>query len=176
MPIRFSYRLIRSDRRSISASVGEDGILIVRIPKQLSDREAEQFLLKNEARISALIARVNERKASLPVYRDEDIPALREKALKVLPKKLNYYAERMGVHPTGCTITSAKKRFGSCSSKGRICFSCFLMLFPEEAIDYVVVHELAHLKEMNHSPRFYAIIQKTLPDYRAREALLKGTA
>lgn len=175
MPVQYPYRLLRSDRRSISASLSDDGTLLVRIPRAMSDREAERFLIENETRINALIARVSARKAALPVYKDEEIPALTERALAILPQKLSYYSKLMGVRPTGCTITAAKKRFGSCSSKGRICFSCFLMLFPDEAIDYVVVHELAHLKEMNHSPRFYAIIQKTLPDYKAREAILKGT-
>lgn len=168
------YRLIRSDRRSISASVATDGTLLVRIPKYMTNREAKRFLTDNEVRITALITRENNRRAALPVYRDEEIPLLTEKALAVLPQKLEYYAQKMGVRPAKCTITAAKKRFGSCNSKGNICFSCFLMLFPDEAIDYVIVHELAHLTELNHSHRFYEIIEKTLPDYKAREALLKG--
>jgi len=71
------------------------------------------------------------------------------------------------------TITSAKTRFGSCSSKGNISYSYRLMLYPEAAREYVVVHELAHLLEMNHSKRFYAIIEKYLPDYKERKKLLK---
>ena len=71
------------------------------------------------------------------------------------------------------TITSAKTRFGSCSSEGNIAFSYRLMLYPEAAIDYVVVHELAHRREMNHSAAFYKIIASVLPDYKYRNALLK---
>ena len=71
-------------------------------------------------------------------------------------------------------ITSAKTRFGSCSNRRSICFSCFLMLYPDDAIDYVIVHELAHLKHMNHSPAFYRLVERYLPDYKRREALLKG--
>lgn len=174
MPIP-PYRLIRSDRKSISISVDTDGTLIIRIPKRMTVEQTERFLIENQARIASLIARENTRRASLPVYRDEDIPHLKAKAQTILPHKLQYYAAIMGVRPTGVKITSAKKRFGSCNSKGQICFSCFLMLFPEDAIDYVVVHELAHLLEMNHSDRFYAIIKKVLPDYRIRESILKGT-
>ena len=71
------------------------------------------------------------------------------------------------------TITSAKTRFGSCSSKGNISFSYRLMLYPRELVDYVIVHELAHLSEMNHSDRFYRIIESVLPDYRERVKRLK---
>jgi predicted metal-dependent hydrolase len=71
------------------------------------------------------------------------------------------------------TITGAKNRFGSCSSKGNIAFSYRLMLYPEAAIDYVVVHELAHLLEMNHSPAFYKIVESVMPDYKERRKLLK---
>ena len=71
------------------------------------------------------------------------------------------------------TITSAKTRFGSCSSKGNISFSYRLMLYPRELVDYVIVHELAHLSEMNHSDRFYKIIESVLPDYRERVKRLK---
>ena len=63
--------------------------------------------------------------------------------------------------------------FGSCSSKRRISFSFRLMQYPAEAIDYVVVHELAHLRHMNHSPQFYALIEQYMPDYKSRRALLK---
>ena len=79
----------------------------------------------------------------------------------------------MGLKYGRIAITSAKTRFGSCSSKGNLSFSYLLMLYPDSAIDYVVVHELAHLKEMNHSPRFYKIIEEVLPDYKERKKLLK---
>ena len=80
----------------------------------------------------------------------------------------------MGVDYGHISITSAKTRFGSCSSKGNIAFSYRLMLYPEAAVDYVVVHELAHRKEMNHSRAFYKLIEEILPDYKQRRKLLKG--
>ena len=79
----------------------------------------------------------------------------------------------MGLKYSRIKITSAVKRFGSCSSSGNICYSYRLMLYPEEAREYVVVHELAHLEEMNHSKKFYEIISKVLPDYKYRRRLLK---
>ena len=79
----------------------------------------------------------------------------------------------MGVRPASIKITGARTRFGSCSSKGSICFSWRLMQYPDAAIDYVVVHELAHLRHMNHSAAFYAEIARVMPDFEARRNLLK---
>ena len=76
---------------------------------------------------------------------------------------------------TGIKITSARKRFGSCNGKNSLCFSCLLMLYPKEAIECVVVHELAHIKHHNHSPSFYGFIDRVMPDYRIRESLLRKT-
>ena len=80
----------------------------------------------------------------------------------------------MGVCPTGMRITGARTRFGSCSGKNSICFSWRLMAYPQEAVDYVVVHELAHILHKNHGPAFYQCIESVLPDWRQRRALLKG--
>ena len=92
---------------------------------------------------------------------------------EVLPGKVTHYAAIMGVVPTSVKITAAKSRFGSCSGKNGICFSLYLMQYPEEAIDYVVVHELAHIRHHDHSSAFYAEVAKVMPDYRARMKLLK---
>ena len=70
-------------------------------------------------------------------------------------------------------IAEAAKRFGSCSGKNSLCFSCFLMNFPEEAIELVVVHELCHIKVRNHGPAFYALLEHYLPDHRERKKLLR---
>ena len=84
-----------------------------------------------------------------------------------------YWSEATGLVPTGIKITAAKKRYGSCSGKNSLCFSWRLMLYPPEAIDYVVVHELAHIRHHNHSPAFWAFVEQTLPDYRQRQSLLR---
>ena len=104
---------------------------------------------------------------------EQDIKALKKLAKKVLKAKTEYYAKQVGVSYGKITITSAKTRFGSCSSKGNISYSYRLMLYPESAIDYVVVHELAHRKYMNHQKAFYKEIEKVLPDYKKRKMLLK---
>ena len=96
------------------------------------------------------------------------------RAEKALPGRVAYYAALMGVEPAGVKITTARKRFGSCSGKNSLCFSCLLMLYPPEAVDCVVVHELAHIRHHDHSPAFYAFIDSVMPDYRRRERLLKA--
>ena len=105
---------------------------------------------------------------------ESEIAALRARAKADLPARTAYWANLMGIDYTRVTITSAEKRFGSCNSRGGIAFSYRLMQFPEAVIDYVVVHELAHRKEMNHSPRFYAVIAQYLPDYKVRIKLMKS--
>lgn len=167
-------KIIRSRRQTAAFSVTREGEAVLRIPLWVSDREAARLIEANEAKLLSLIARWKERQASKPEYRDEDIPQLKALAAQSLPERVQYYSSLMGLTPSALKITSAKSRFGSCSSRGSICFSCFVMLYPPDAIDYVIVHELAHLKYMNHSAAFYRLIASYLPDYKAREAILKG--
>lgn len=94
-------------------------------------------------------------------------------AKSILTEKVASFSKVMSVTPKEIKINKAKTRWGSCTSEGNLNFSWRLILAPDPVIDYVVVHELAHLKEMNHSEKFWAIVEKELPDYRAREAGLK---
>jgi predicted metal-dependent hydrolase len=102
------------------------------------------------------------------------IQVYRMVAEQVLPARTSYYAERMGVRPSGVCVTAARTRWGSCSGKNSINYSWRLILAPDEAIDYVVVHELAHIREHNHSERFWRIVESVLPDYRRRKKQLAG--
>lgn len=97
----------------------------------------------------------------------------RRLAGEVLTEKVQLYARKMGVAPAAVRIHGAKTRWGSCSSRGNLNFSWRLMMAPDSAIDYVTVHELAHLKEMNHSAAFRAVVEEVLPDYRERCLSLK---
>lgn len=108
-----------------------------------------------------------------PELSKEEINDLKFRAKSVLPKLTEKFAEKMNVNYGTVKITSAKKRFGSCSVKNNICYSYILMEYPYEAIEYVVVHELAHTIHHNHSREFYNFIEKFLPDYKEREKLLK---
>lgn len=94
-------------------------------------------------------------------------------AKEIIPRRAACFAARMGVSYGRITIREQKTRWGSCSQKGNLNFNWKLVLMPPEILDYVVVHELAHRKEMNHSPRFWAVVEKELPDYRKRREELK---
>ena len=103
----------------------------------------------------------------------EEIQKLKAAAKESIPKRVKYFAKIMNLEPSAVKISSAQKNFGSCSGKNSLNFSYRLMMYPKEAIDYVVVHELAHIKHHNHSADFYKLIEHYMPDYKKRIAILK---
>ena len=105
---------------------------------------------------------------------DAYIKELADKARIFIPERVKYYAEVIGVDYGRITIRCQKTRWGSCSSKGNLNFNCLLMLMPSEVIDYVVVHELCHIKQMNHSKAFWKEVEKVLPNYRKSAVWLKN--
>ncbi len=165
------YELIRSRKRSLSLTVDQDGKVIVRVPNRTPKYVVDDFVRRHED----WIAKKKKEAEASPKYQisDSQKEELRAKAKAYLPQRTEHFAAILGLHPEKITITSSRKRFGSCSSNGNISFSLYLMLYPEEAIDYVIVHELAHLKELNHSKAFYKLVERVLPDYREREKMLK---
>lgn len=167
------YILIRSDRKTACITVDDNLQIVVRAPKYAGKAEIDSFVHSNEEAIIKMLAR---KRAQLEKYNvsDEQLRQLIESANVLIPEKVAYYSSLMGLKPTGVKITRAKKRFGSCSAKNSLCFSCYLPLYPTEAVDYVIVHELAHIKHHNHGREFYKLIEKYMPDYRQREALLKA--
>lgn len=166
------YNLIRSKRKTIELSINDELIPVVKAPQKMSISDIEAFVEKHRKWIEKHINLKKERLEKYSVSKKDKL-MLKEKALPYLSERTEHFAKIMGVKPTGIKITSAEKRFGSCSGKNSICYSWRLMLYPPEAIDYVVVHELAHIKHKNHSKEFYCFIEKFLPDYKKREKLLK---
>ena len=166
-------KIIRSKRKTLSLEVKENGEVVLRAPFWCSDKTIDAFVNEKNDWLKSALERqkkISENKVQLD---DKRIAELKRSAKILLPERVRYYSRIMGVEPTGIKITSAQKRFGSCSTKNSICFSYLLMLYPQEAIDYVVVHELAHIRFHNHSKDFYGFIESFLPDYRNREKLLK---
>ena len=111
--------------------------------------------------------------AELSEEKTEEIRRLADAAMLDLPQRVRRYAPIVGVTVGRITIRNQKTRWGSCSAKGNLNFNCLLMLCPEEVRDYVVVHELCHRRELNHSPRFWAEVARIMPDYAARRKWLK---
>ena len=94
-------------------------------------------------------------------------------ALKRIRERLDYYVPRVGRAPGRVAIRDQKSRWGSCSQKGNVNFNWKLIMAPPQALDYVVIHELCHLYEFNHSPRFWALVEAQLPDYAVWKKWLK---
>lgn len=166
------YEIKYSARRTIALSI-KDARLIVKAPFGTSREKVESVILSHKRWVEKHLHSQAERNARIGTLTDERIRELKKLAKKAIPPKAEHYSKIMGLKYGRITITSAKTRFGSCSSKGNLSFSYRLMLYPEEAIDYVVVHELAHLLELNHSPRFYRIVASVMPDYKERQRILK---
>lgn len=166
------YTIIRSKRRTMCIQIKRDGTTVVRAPLWASEKAINEFVLKHTDWIEKKQELV--KNAHIPEDFDQnEVKALKERLLEIIEPLIKYYSTKMDVYPSRISINSAKTRFGSCSSKKSLNFSYRLALYPYEAIEYVCVHELAHLKEMNHSKRFWAIVEEQLPDYKSRKALLR---
>ena len=168
------YELIRSGRKTLALEITKDCRVLVRAPRKLSKARIDDFVSRHAVWISAHLEQQRRRIAAAPPPpTPEEIAALKARAQAVLPQKVAFWSRKMGLIPTGFRVTSARTRYGSCSGKNSLCFSCFLMNSPEPAIDLVVVHELCHIREKNHGPGFYALLEQYLPDWRSRKALLR---
>lgn len=167
------YELIRSHRKTLALEITAEGRLLVRAPDRMARARIDAFVEAHAAWIEKHLAEQREKAARCPPAPTlEEIEALKEKARIILPGKIAWWSEKMGVAPAGFKVTTARKRYGSCSAVNRLCFSCFLMNCPEEAVELVVVHELCHIREKNHGPRFYALLEQYLPDWRERKKQL----
>ena len=167
------YRIIRSDRKTLALEVKADGEVVVRAPRRVTTSVIEGFVNSHTEWIAKAKQRVSQRQATRKEPTEAEISMLKALAKAVLPKKVEYYSRLTGLKCTGIKITSAKTRFGSCSGKNSICFSYLLMRYPDEAIDYVVLHELAHTCHHDHSKNFWKLVEKYMPDYKERKKLLR---
>ena len=170
-------KIIRSDRRTIAIQVNPDLTVTVRAPRRVPMREIERILQEKQPWIQKHIEQMKEKQACYDGMErtpltSSRIQELRNQAMEYIPKRVAYFADIMGVDYGRITIRMQKTRWGSCSSKGNLNFNCLLMLAPPEVIDYVVVHELCHRKEMNHSKAFWREVERVLPDYRSRKLRL----
>lgn len=163
------YYIKRSRRKTVSVEIEPDLSVLIRAPYRMPDREIRKFLDESEDWIRKHRAEAAERlqkAGNVKKLSMDEIRELAEEALKDIPERVRHFAPIIGVTYGRITIRNQKSRWGSCSSKGNLNFNCLLMLAPPEHRDYVVVHELCHRKEMNHSKRFWSEVSSILPDYR----------
>lgn len=167
-------RVVRSNRKSLAIEVTRELEVVIRAPFFVSEKRIADFVTAHQSWIEKAKIRIMQKKENCPPPpTDEEIAELKTAASQYIFGRVEYFGKIMGLEPTAVKITAARTRFGSCSAKNSLCFSCFLMQKPLEAVDYVIVHELAHIRHKNHGKSFYALIEKYIPDYKDRNKLLK---
>ena len=172
----FDIKIIKSKRKTISIEIKPEGTVIVRAPQRMSQAAIRAFVAEKEGWILKHLQKVEKRaeqKSRMQRLTQKDLDKLKAQARKVFPQKAAYYAKILNVTYDKITIRCQKTRWGSCSSKGNLNFNCLLMLTSDEVIDYVVVHELCHRLEMNHSAAFWALVEQVMPDYKIWQKWLK---
>lgn len=169
-----NVKIIRSNRKTIAIQITQDLSVIVRAPYYVSQKEIDRVLNEKEFWILKNIEEIKKNRVGDPEELTRaQIDELADRALEYIPKRVIYFSMQMKVYFGNVTIRNQKTRWGSCSSKGNLNFNCQLMRMPPEVIDYVVVHELCHLKEMNHSKAFWEEVEKVMPDYQKHRDYLK---
>ena len=168
--------VIRSRRRTLALQVRQSGEVVVRAPLFVREQEVRRFVEEHLAWIEKqqrkLACAAEQRREIQPLSKAE-LSGLTEQARRELTERARLFAPRVGVTYGRISIRHQKTKWGSCSSKGNLNFNCLLMLAPEEVRDYVVVHELCHRKQMNHSEAFWAEVERVLPEYRQARKWLK---
>ena len=168
-------QILRSRRKTLSMELKDGGVL-VRAPRWVSREEIDRFVASHQAWLQKALTREARRQAELAAVvplTPEELDDLAAQARAYLPQRVAFYAPLVGVDYGKITIRRQRARWGSCSAQGNLSFNCLLMLAPPAVLDSVVVHELCHRKVMNHSPRFYQLLLRVMPDYQTHHRWLK---
>lgn len=158
----------------MAVQITSGGQVKVRAPRRTSRAAVERFLIEKQEWILKYLTKAAAQAAPAPPPLPEsERRRYVETARDIFTRKAAYYASIMRVTYGRISIREQKTRWGSCSSKGNLNFNWRLIFAPEDVLDYIVVHELAHRKEMNHSPAFYAVVASVLPDYKKAQRWLR---
>jgi len=166
-------QIIRSSRKSMALEIKQEGSVVVRVPRRLSKREIANFIEKHRNWLIKKMALPEKRLSYEIPPADRLTEEENSRIQKLFFSKVAYYAAVMGVTYGRITIRDQKTRWGSCSSKGNLNFNYRLAYLPEELLDYVIVHELAHRIYMNHSENFWQKVAQYFPDYKICRKKLK---
>ena len=154
--------------------VRADGTVRVTMPRWGSRREAEAFALQQQRWIERQRRRVAEREPpAAPAHSDEEIRALRARARKELPDALLRMAAVHGLSVARVSVRNQRWRWGSCSAKGHICLNWRLLLMPDPVREYVLIHELMHLRRLDHSRVFWKLVAEACPGYEESRKWLR---
>ncbi len=167
-------QVIRSGRRTMGLEIKADLEVYARVPRETADRQIKEMVSKYERWISRKYQEA-EREAAQSQASSRPLPTEEEKKeiLDRIAGRVRHYEKIMGLSCNRITVKNQKTRWGSCSNKKNLNFNYKLAYMPEKILDYVVVHELAHLRQMNHSREFWSLVERYLPDYRERRKWLK---
>lgn len=172
----YNVEVRRSKRKSAAIKITADMQIVVFVPLYVSDNEIERMVISKSKWIDEHMLKVQstiDERSKLEKITFEQVKEFADQAVEYIPKRVKYYAEKENFVYNKITIKNLVSRWGSCSTKGNLNFNCLLMLTPDYVIDYIVVHELCHLREMNHSEKFWAEVEKIMPDYQRSELWLK---
>ena len=167
----YDMEIIRSRRKTLGLEITRDGRVVVRAPFGVSEEQIGKFVASKQGWLEKHLADFA-RAEPLPPLTSEEIRALAEAALEDIPRRVEKFAPLAGVSVGRITIRNQVSRWGSCSAKGNLNFNYQLYYLPEELLDYVVVHELCHLKYMNHSKEFWKMVSNYMPDWKERKQVL----
>lgn len=165
-----SYQIIRSGRRTVAIQITGDGQVLVRCPYRMPAFQIEEFL---ESKRSWIVKHIRRQPMDAVLLSDDEINRLRSAGQEVFLQRVTYYAPLVDAQWNRITVRFQKTRWGSCTGSGNLSFNGLLILAPPEVLDYVVVHELCHRKEMNHSARFWAEVAKVYPAYTSARKWLR---
>ncbi|MBR1830874.1 MAG: M48 family metallopeptidase [Ruminiclostridium sp.] len=174
--ISSEIEIVRSRRKTMSAEIEPDGKVIVRAPLKLPMRDIESFLNEKSRLIEKHVRKhiaENDALSETRPFTPAEIRKMADMAAEIIPRRVEYYAELMGISYNRITIRNQKTRWGSCTSEGNLNFNCLLVMTPPEVLDSVVVHELCHRIHPNHSKAFYDAVYKVFPDYDRCDKWLK---
>lgn len=168
----YTVEVIRSARRSLSLEIRPDGTVLVRAPMRTGMPQIRAFVDKHREWIEKKLRQQAQRPQAEKLS-GEALAALKKEGKQRFAERAAHYAPLLGVRYGRVAVRCQKSKWGSCSAKGNLNFNCLLLLAPPEVLDYVVVHELCHRLEMNHSERFWRSVAAVLPDYPQRRQWLR---
>ncbi len=170
-----NYKIVFTKRKSIALSLDDKGEVLVRAPKRTSRILIDKFVHENQAWIQKRVQdNVVQKEKVSKLLENNNTQQLKNEFERNLSKRMGLWAKKLNINFNKVRISNAKKRWGSCSSKGVVSITWRLVFAPQEVLDYVIVHELIHLNHMNHSKRFWLEVQKVIPDYKKHKKWLKS--
>ena len=166
--IDFKYTLRLSTRaKHVRIAIRGDGTCVVTAPKRASRQVIDKILAEKAGWVQATLDKLKKQPQPYSwLGTPAELKKFKSSALRLAKDRLQYFNQFYGFTWKDVAVRNQRTRWGSCSSTGRLSFTYKISLLPPHLADYIIVHELCHLKEMNHSKRFWALVAKTQPEYR----------